>query len=171
MGQSHRTQKVADRIKVVVAQLLETKIKDPRLGFVTVTDARVTGDLQNASIFYTVFGDDDQRAATAAALESAKGVIRSAVGRDLQTRITPTIEFFEDGLPESAKALDSLLDKVHVLDAEVAQLRKNASFPVYWYSDSAMEPGFCNTSPMAISLIKQRLFSVLPQSPMIKKAS
>ena len=124
MGQSHRTQKVADRIKVVVAQLLETKIKDPRLGFVTVTDARVTGDLQNASIFYTVLGDEEQRAATAAALESAKGVIRSAVGRDLQTRITPTIEFFEDGLPESAKALDSLLDKVHVLDAEVAQLRK-----------------------------------------------
>jgi ribosome-binding factor A len=125
MGQSHRTQKVADRIKVVVAQLLETKIKDPRLGFVTVTDARVTGDLQNASIFYTVFGDDEQRAA---ALESAKGVIRSAVGRDLQTRITPSIEFFEDGLPESAKALDSLLDKVHVLDAEVAQLRKNATY-------------------------------------------
>ena len=128
MGQSHRTQKVADRIKVVVAQLLETKIKDPRLGFVTVTDARVTGDLQNASIFYTVLGDEEQRAATAAALESAKGVIRSAVGRDLQTRITPSIEFFEDGLPETAKALDSLLDKVHVLDAEVAQLRKNASF-------------------------------------------
>ena len=127
MGQSHRSQKVADRIKVVVAQQLETKIKDPRLGFVTVTDARVTGDLQNASIFYTVFGDDDQRAATAAALESAKGVIRSAVGRELQTRITPTIEFFEDGLPESAKALDSLLDKVHQLDAEVANLRKGAT--------------------------------------------
>lgn len=127
MGQSHRTQKVADRIKVVVAQQLETKIKDPRLGFVTVTDARVTGDLQNASIFYTVFGDEDQRAATAAALESAKGVIRSAVGRELQTRITPSIEFFEDGLPESAKALDELLDRVHQLDAEVANLRKGAT--------------------------------------------
>jgi ribosome-binding factor A len=127
VGQSHRTQKVADRIKVVVAQQLETKIKDPRLGFVTVTDARVTGDLQNASIFYTVFGDEDQRAATAAALESAKGVIRSAVGRELQTRITPSIEFFEDGLPESAKALDELLDRVHQLDAEVANLRKGAT--------------------------------------------
>ena len=127
MGQSHRTQKVADRIKVVVAQQLETKIKDPRLGFVTVTDARVTGDLQNATIFYTVFGDEDQRAATAAALESAKGVIRSAVGRELQTRITPSIEFFEDGLPESAKALDELLDRVHQLDAEVANLRKGAT--------------------------------------------
>ena len=81
MSPSHRSLKVADRIKVVVAQILETKIKDPRLGFVTVTDARVTGDLQMASVFYTVLGDLDARASTAAALESAKGAIRSALGR------------------------------------------------------------------------------------------
>ena len=128
MNPSHRSLKVADRIKVVVAQLLETKIKDPRLGFVTVTDARVTGDLQMASVFYTVLGDDDARASTAAALESAKGAIRSALGRELGLRITPSIEFFEDGLPESAKALDSLLARVHEQDAEVAALRKNASY-------------------------------------------
>ena len=109
-----------------MAQLLETKIKDPRLGFVTVTDARVTGDLQNASIFYTVLGDEEERSATAAALESAKGVIRSAVGKDLGTRITPSLEFILDGLPESAKALDSLLERVHQLDAEVAKARENA---------------------------------------------
>ena len=128
MNPSHRTLKVADRIKVVVAQLLETKIKDPRLGFVTVTDARVTGDLQMASVFYTVLGDDDARASTAAALESAKGAIRSALGRELGLRITPSIEFFEDGLPETAKALDSLLARVHEQDAEVASLRKNATY-------------------------------------------
>lgn len=128
MSPSHRTLKVADRIKVIVAQLLETKIKDPRLGFVTVTDARVTGDLQMASVFYTVLGDDDARASTAAALESAKGAIRSALGRELGLRITPSIEFFEDGLPESAKALDSLLARVHEQDAEVAALRKNATY-------------------------------------------
>jgi ribosome-binding factor A len=128
MSPSHRTLKVADRIKVVVAQILETKIKDPRLGFVTVTDARVTGDLQMASIFYTVLGDLDARASTAAALESAKGAIRSALGRELGLRITPSIEFFEDGLPESAKALDSLLARVHEQDAEVAALRKNATY-------------------------------------------
>lgn len=128
MSPSHRTFKVADRIKVVVAQLLETKIKDPRLGFVTVTDARVTGDLQQASIFYTVLGDEDQRASTAAALNSAKGAIRSALGRELGLRLTPSIEFFEDGLPESAKALDSLLAKVHEQDAQVAALRENATF-------------------------------------------
>ena len=126
MGSSHRSHKVADRIKVVVAQLLENKIKDPRLGFVTVTDARVSGDLQNASIFYTVLGGDDERAATAAALESAKGVLRSAVGRELGTRVTPSLEFILDGLPESAKAIDSLLERVHELDAQVAKARENA---------------------------------------------
>jgi len=126
MVSSHRNHKVADRIKVVIAQLLETKIKDPRLGFVTVTDARVSGDLQNASIFYTVLGGEDERAATAAALESAKGVLRSAVGRELGTRVTPSLEFILDGLPESAKALDSLLERVHELDAQVAKARENA---------------------------------------------
>jgi len=126
VGSSHRNHKVADRIKVVVAQLLENKIKDPRLGFVTVTDARVSGDLQNASIFYTVLGGDDERAATAAALESAKGVLRSAVGRELGTRVTPSLEFILDGLPESAKAIDSLLERVHELDAQVAKARENA---------------------------------------------
>lgn len=109
-----------------MAQLLETKIKDPRLGFVTVTDARVTGDLQNASIFYTVLGGEDERAATAAALESAKGVIRSAVGKDLGTRITPSLEFILDGLPESARELDTLLARVHELDAQVAKAREGA---------------------------------------------
>ena len=128
MGQSHRSQKVADRIKVVVAQLLETKIKDPRLGFVTITDARVTGDLQNASIFYTVLGDEDQRSATAAALESAKGLIRSAVGHELQTRITPSLEFHLDSLPESALEMDSLLEKVRAQDAQVAVLRAQATY-------------------------------------------
>lgn len=119
---------MADRIKVVVAGLLEGKIKDPRLGFVTITDTRVTGDLQHASIFYTVLGDEDQREATAQALESAKGVIRAAVGRDLGLRITPSVDFFSDALPESAKALESLLEEVHQRDAEVIALRANAKF-------------------------------------------
>jgi ribosome-binding factor A len=128
VSQSHRSQKVADRIKVVVAQLLEGKIKDPRLGFVTITDTRVTGDLQHASIFYTVLGDEEQREATAAALESAKGVIRSAVGKDLGVRVTPSIQFFPDALPESALALESLLETVHQRDAEVIALRANATY-------------------------------------------
>jgi len=128
VSQSHRAQKVADRIKVVVAQLLEGKIKDPRLGFVTITDTRVTGDLQHASIFYTVLGDEEQRESTAAALESARGVIRSAVGKDLGVRVTPSIQFFPDALPESALALESLLETVHQRDAEVIALRANATY-------------------------------------------
>lgn len=111
-----------------MAGLLEGKIKDPRLGFVTITDTRVTGDLQHASVFYTVLGDEDQQEATAAALVSAKGVIRAAVGRDLGLRITPSVDFFLDALPESAKALESLLEEVHQRDAEVIALRADAKF-------------------------------------------
>jgi ribosome-binding factor A len=76
-----RARKLADRIKVVVAETLELRVKDPRLGFVTITDVRVTGDLRDATVFYTVYGDEDERAATAAALDSAKGVLRTEVGR------------------------------------------------------------------------------------------
>jgi len=94
MGKSHRAAKVADRIKVVIASALESKVKDPRLGFVTITDVRVTGDLQQASIFYTFLGDDEARENSAKALESAKGLLRTEVGRELGTRITPSLAFF-----------------------------------------------------------------------------
>jgi len=126
MGKSHRVAKVADRIKVVVAQALETRIKDPRLGFVTITDVRVTGDLQQASIFYTVLGDDEARANTAKALESAKGVLRTEVGRELGTRIVPTLIFFVDALSETAKNFEDLLDQVKKHDEEIAHLRDEA---------------------------------------------
>jgi len=112
MGNSHRAAKVADRIKVVVASALESKVKDPRLGFVTITDVRVTGDLQQASIFYTVLGDDEARESTAKALESAKGLLRTEVGRELGTRITPTLAFYADALSETARNFEDLLDQV-----------------------------------------------------------
>ena len=89
--------------------MLERRIKDARLGFVTVTDVRVTGDTQHATIFYTVLGDDEQRAASGAALESAKGLIRSEVGKQLGMRHTPTLEFILDALPESAAHIEDLL--------------------------------------------------------------
>ena len=90
MADPARAQKIADRIKVIVAETLEFRVKDERLGFVTITDVRVTGDLQNASVFYTVFGGEAERAETAAALESAKGKLRSAVGKGIGIRLTPT---------------------------------------------------------------------------------
>ena len=80
---SNRALKVADRIKEVVAAALETRVKDPRLGFVTLTDVRVTGDLQQASIFYTVLGDGAAQADTAAALSSARGMLRAELGHCL----------------------------------------------------------------------------------------
>ena len=123
---SVRSQKVADRIKVVVAEALENKVKDPRLGFVTITDVRITGDLQNASVFYTVLGDSVARENTARALSSAKGLLRTAVGRDLGTRITPTLEFFEDSLPETSVAMESLLADIKKHDEEISALRTNA---------------------------------------------
>ena len=123
---SVRSEKVADRIKVVVAQTLETKVKDPRLGFVTITDVRVTGDLQQASIFYTVLGDVQAHEATAAALNSAKGMLRSEVGRALGLRVTPSLEFFLDGLADSAKEMNDLIDQMHKADEELAKLRAGA---------------------------------------------
>lgn len=126
MGNSHRTGRVADRIKEVVASALESKVKDPRLGFVTITDVRVTGDLQNASIFYTVLGSDEERNATSAALKSATGLLRSEVGHALGTRLTPTITFFEDALGETASNFETLLDEVRRHDAEVAKIREGA---------------------------------------------
>ena len=84
---SKRPLQVADRIKELIANTLESRVKDPRLGFITITDVRVTGDLQQASIFYTVLGDNAARESTAAALNSAKGMLRSEVGRSLGLRI------------------------------------------------------------------------------------
>ncbi len=126
MGKSHRAAKVADRIKVVVASALESKVRDPRLGFVTITDVRVTGDLQQASIFYTVLGDDEARVNTAKVLESAKGLLRTEVGRELGTRITPSLTFFADALGENAKNFEDLLDQVRKSDEEIANLRSSA---------------------------------------------
>jgi ribosome-binding factor A len=100
MGKSHRAAKVADRIKVV--------------------------DLQQASIFYTVLGDDEARVNTAKVLESAKGLLRTEVGRELGTRITPSLTFFADALGENAKNFEDLLDQVRKSDEEIANLRSSA---------------------------------------------
>jgi ribosome-binding factor A len=121
-----RVRKIADRIQVIVAEMLERRIKDPRLGFVTVTDVRVTGDSQQASVFYTVLGTDDELASSAAALESAKGVIRSEVAKQLGMRIVPSLTFIPDALPESARALDEVLERARQQDAEVAARRVEA---------------------------------------------
>ncbi|GAB3657375.1 30S ribosome-binding factor RbfA [Nocardioides korecus] len=119
---SPRVRKIADRIQVIVAEMLERRVKDPRLGFVTITDVRVSGDAQQATVFYTVLGSTGQHDAadldgTAAALASAKGLIRSEVGKQLGMRHVPTLEFVHDALPETARQIDDLLERVRAADA------------------------------------------------------
>ncbi|MGN6782063.1 MAG: 30S ribosome-binding factor RbfA [Marmoricola sp.] len=129
---SPRVRKIADRIQVIVAEMLERRIKDPRLGFVTVTDVRVSGDTQQATVFYTVLGDGvgdaPDLASTQAALASARGLIRSEVGKQLGMRHVPTIEFVHDALPESARQIDDLLERVRRSDADVAAAAAGATF-------------------------------------------
>ena len=126
MADAGRARRLARRIKQIVATVIETQIKDPRLGMVTITDARVTGDLHDATIFYTVYGDEAERTASAAALESAKGVLRSEVGRQTGVRFTPTLTFVLDALPDTARHIEDLLAAAEAADAEVEAVRRGA---------------------------------------------
>ncbi|SHF35603.1 30S ribosome-binding factor RbfA [Streptoalloteichus hindustanus] len=126
MADPARARKLAKRIAQIVASGLEHEVKDPRLAMVTITDAKVTADLRDATVYYTVFGDDTDRAATAAALESAKGVLRGMVGQGTGVRFTPTLTFVADTVPEDAQRIHDLLAKAREADAEVARLAAGA---------------------------------------------
>ncbi len=116
------------RIRVLIAERLEKGLRDPRLGFVTITDVRVTGDLQHASVFYTVYGDDKAREDSAAALKAATGMLRSEVGKQLGVRLTPSLEFIPDALPENAGHIAELLREAQERDAAVAGLAAGAAY-------------------------------------------
>ncbi|NWF28851.1 30S ribosome-binding factor RbfA [Streptomyces sp. PKU-EA00015] len=129
MADNARAKKLADLIREVVAEKLQRGIKDPRLGSnVTITDTRVTGDLREATVFYTVYGDDEDRASAAAGLQSAKGILRSAVGAAAGTKFTPTLTFVADALPENAKTIEDLLDKARASDAKVREASSGAMY-------------------------------------------
>ena len=128
MADKARARKLSDRIKVIVAEMLEQRIKDPRLGFVTITDARVTGDLHDATVYYTVYGSEEEKVGTAAALESAKGVLRSEIGRQTGVRFTPTLTFVADAVPENALAIEDLLTRAAAADAEVHEQAATAAY-------------------------------------------
>lgn len=128
MADAARARKIADRIKEVVAANLVSLVKDPDLGFVTITDVKVTNDLQHSQIYYTVFGDEGQHARTAELLARHKGKIRSLVGRQLGIRLTPTVEFFADAIPESAAAIEDLLREAKERDAATAAAADNARY-------------------------------------------
>jgi len=126
-----RARKLAKRISQIVASALEHEVKDPRLARVTITDTKVTGDLHDATVYYTVLGErldtEPDYAGAAAALEKAKGVLRSMVGQQTGVRFTPTLTFMTDTVPDTARKMDELLAQAQAADAEVARLAAGAS--------------------------------------------
>jgi ribosome-binding factor A len=126
-----RARKLGVRIRQIVASALETEVKVPRLGMVTITEVRMGADLDKATIFYTVYAPSDSadlvRADTAAALESAKGVLRTRVGRMTGVKNTPALEFVHDELPDSARHLDDLLAAARADDDRVRAARATAA--------------------------------------------
>ncbi len=128
MADPARAAKLAQRIKVVVAEGLRKRVKDPRVEGVTVTDARVTNDLQHATVYYTVLGDETAQSEAKAGLEKARGVLRQEVGRNITVRLTPTVEFVADQIPVNASHLEDLLKVAKAKDAQVAAIREGAQF-------------------------------------------
>ncbi|MEN9962824.1 MAG: hypothetical protein RIS66_1237 [Actinomycetota bacterium] len=121
-----RARKLAERIKVLVAEALERAVKDPDLGFVTITEVKVTPDLQHASIFYTVYGTPAEKKLSAEIIEKNRGLVRREVGHNLSIRLTPTIEFIPDEIPETAAAMNDLLAEARARDEQVAKLAAEA---------------------------------------------
>lgn len=121
MADEARVRRVAENIRGTVTRALERTVKDPRLGFVTITDVRVTRDLQHATVFYTVLGDEKAWRETGKALESARGLIRSEVGQSLGLRLTPTLEFSADQLPETVASIEDALRDARERDAALAE--------------------------------------------------
>ena len=128
MADYSRAARLSDRIRIILAERLERGLRDPRLGFVTITDVKVTGDLQHASVFYTVLGTDEERESSAEALKAATGMLRSEVGKHLNVRLTPSLEFIADAIPENAAAIDSLLREARERDAEAERLAASAQY-------------------------------------------
>jgi ribosome-binding factor A len=127
-SKSPRARKMADLIREVIAQRLQKGLRDPRMGYVTITDVQVTGDLQHASIFYTVLGDESERKDTALALSAATGMLRTEVGKNITARLTPSLEFVPDGIPENAAAIEALLREARERDAETEKLKSSAQY-------------------------------------------
>ena len=119
---------MADLIRRIVAERLQRGLGDPRMGYVTITDVRVSGDLHNAAVYYTVLGDEAEREDTRMALTAATGMLRSEVGRNITAKLTPSLEFIMDGVPENAIAIESLLQEARQRDADVERQKSSAQY-------------------------------------------
>ncbi len=131
MADNTRAQRLAKRIQTIVASAIERQIKDRRLELVTVTDVRVTGDLHDATVYYTVRGanidDEPDYEQAAEALHRARGQLRKIVGDELGVRFTPTLAFELDTVPEASARMEELLARARARDEELAELKKNAT--------------------------------------------
>ena len=121
MSNSPRARKLADQIHRILAERLQKGLRDPDMGYVTITDVRMTGDLQHASVFFTVMGSDEEREKTAAALQRATGMLRTEVGKHLRVRLIPSLEFIPDALPGTVDDIDRLLEEAKTRDEQVRQ--------------------------------------------------
>ncbi|WP_374717643.1 30S ribosome-binding factor RbfA [Neobacillus sp.] len=119
---SHRPNRVGEQMKKELSDIIGRKIKDPRIGFVTVTDVQVTGDLQQAKVFISVLGDDEQKENTLKGLAKAKGFIRSEIGHRIRLRKTPEIIFEIDESINYGNRIETLL---HQLRSEEKPMEKN----------------------------------------------
>jgi ribosome-binding factor A len=125
-----RARRLAKRISTIVASAIEYEIKDPRLAGVTITDAKVTNDLHDATLYYTVMGasleDEPDYTGAAAALDKAKGVLRTKVGAGTGVRFTPTLAFVRDTVPDAAHRMEELLAQARAADEDLARVRQGA---------------------------------------------
>ena len=130
MADPARARRLAKRISTIVASAIEYEIKDPRLAGVTITDAKVTADLHDATLYYTVMGrtldDEPDYTGAAAALGRATGVLRTKVGAGTGVRFTPTLTFVRDTVPDVAHRMEELLARARQADADVARVRQGA---------------------------------------------
>ena len=128
MADHGRAAKLGDSIKEIIAKRLEKGLRDPRLGFVTITDVRMTGDLQHASVFFTVYGSEQEREDSAAALKAATGLFRTEVGKNIHARLTPSLEFIPDAIPENAAQVADLLARAREADSVTRALATGAEY-------------------------------------------
>ncbi|MBV8790185.1 MAG: 30S ribosome-binding factor RbfA [Mycobacterium sp.] len=125
-----RARRLAKRINTIVASAIEFEIKDPGLDGVTIVDTKVTADLHDATVFYTVMGrtleEQPDYGAAAAALDRAKGALRTMVGAGTGVRFTPTLTFTRDTTLDTVQKMDELLARARAADADLARVRSGA---------------------------------------------
>lgn len=110
---SLRSNRVGEQMKKELSEIIGRKLKDPRIGFVTVTDVAVTGDLQQATVYISVLGDQKQREDTLKGLETAKGFMRSEIGQRIRLRKTPELLFEFDESIDYGNRIETLISQIH----------------------------------------------------------